>query len=97
MVKNSRVMVDGILESFEADQTRPAIARMFSRSARPWRWCRVPQFALSAELQAMLPRRQSPAGRRGGAYRIDTNCPQLTEIDRVLRAAAGPPSGPLCL
>ena len=51
---------------------------------------RVPQFALSAELQAMLRRRQFPARRRGDAYRIDKLAHQLTEIDRALRRSRGP-------
>jgi hypothetical protein len=34
--ETQRVMVDNFPDNFEADQTPPAIARMFSRSARPW-------------------------------------------------------------
>jgi hypothetical protein len=66
-------MVDGILGNFEANQAPPAIARIFSLPVATVR--RVPQFALSAELQVMLPRRQFPARRRGQAYRIDQLAP----------------------
>jgi uncharacterized protein (DUF433 family) len=92
VVKNSGVLVDGILDNFEAAQTPPAIARMFSPAVPTAR--RVLQFALSAELQAMPRRQQFPARRRGDAYRIDKLAHQLIEIDRALRRSRGPaPSG----
>jgi hypothetical protein len=90
VVKNGRVMVSRFPDNFEADRIPLSIVRMFCLSsecsARPWPVAtmrRVPQFALSGELQAMLPRRRFPARRRGEAYRIDQLAPRLTKIDRA--------------
>ena len=86
VVKNSRVMVDGIPDKFEADQTRLPLPGCSAPPVAAVRW--VLQFALSAELQAMLRRRQFSARkrrRRPNRYKL---AHPLTEIDKALQAAA---------
>jgi uncharacterized protein (DUF433 family) len=83
VVKDSRVMVSGILDNFEADQTAREVASMFSLPVATVR--RVLRFALRAELDQMIQRRLSPAWRHADAYRRDKLARQVREIDTALK------------
>jgi uncharacterized protein (DUF433 family) len=88
VVKDSRVMVEGILDNFDGDQTPLQIARMFTLPVATVR--RVLHFALSAEIGAMLQRRYTlppdrPRWRHRDAKRLDKLTRQLAEIEKALR------------
>jgi hypothetical protein len=81
VVKDSRVMVAGILDNFDGGETPRAIARMFSLPVATVR--RVLHFGLTAELVALAEWR--PGWSRADATRYDKLSRQAGGIEAALR------------
>jgi uncharacterized protein (DUF433 family) len=88
VVKGTRVIVQGILDNAEADETPLQIARMFSLPVVTVR--RVLAFAYAAELRDLLDARLAGNWRRESAYRFDRLAHQLTGIDKALKRSPQP-------
>src|SRR5271169_1419526 len=86
VVKGTRILVQGILDNFDGDQTPEEIAGPDIYPDLPVATVRrVLHFALSAQLRAMLAARCNRPLSRDEQFRLDIMTRQLAEIDAALR------------